>query len=324
MLSHKRLGFTLIELLVVIAIIAILIALLVPAVQKVREAAARAQCQNNLKQIGVAFHNHHAALGWFPDGGENWNSTRSMNGNSPATSPNQGLGWGFQILPYIEQADIWNSTNDAAMRGAVIPVYFCPTRRSDAVKAFAVNGVVLAMIDYAGNAGTSQYDTAKDLSNVGHGSDIGAALGNGANGLVVQRPSSATWQANWGGQRSSVIRLSKSIPDGTSTTLLVAERGVRPDTLGQAKQNEDQGYTSGWDRDTICWGVSQPVQDRAGQSGDYQFGSAHGGAFNALFADGSVRSVNYSIQSSNTLPNIGTWQRICVRNDELTVDMNSF
>jgi prepilin-type N-terminal cleavage/methylation domain-containing protein len=167
----RRTGFTLIELLVVIAIIAVLIGLLLPAVQKVREAANRAKCANNLKQIGLAVHSFHDSFGILPSIGD-WN--KNFRGNSyPAlscggglTSPDGAQGtWLVHLLPYLEQNNLFQKFYGVASLGSTVdgfdaydkltttqvPLFLCPSDGTNSTHTMPEGGTTYASSSYAGN-----------------------------------------------------------------------------------------------------------------------------------------------------------------------------
>jgi len=297
--SRQRGGFTLIELLVVIAIIAILIGLLLPAVQKVREAAARMTCSNNLKQIGLAFHNHHDTQGAFPSGGLSWTLDRTMSGASPSNFQSQAWGWAYQILPYIEQGNVWSLASSAAVPACYIKTYNCPTVRGPTAFNYTQstpNGNRY-MMDYVGNGGTwGTYDPNP--------------AANSMDGPLT--PSGTV-----------AIKLA-TIIDGTSNTVLVGEKYLSPTTATSAPScNDDQGWINGWDNDTICFanagqgGAAQPpIRNDAAVGCGLRFGSNHNQCM-AVFCDGSVHAVQFSIAPT-------TWQGLCGVRDGLVLDGNGY
>jgi prepilin-type N-terminal cleavage/methylation domain-containing protein len=298
-----RSGFTLIELLVVIAIIAILIGLLLPAVQKVREAAARTQCTNNLKQIGLAFHNHNDTLGFLPHGGLGWQYPPTYTAlGMPATGADQYAGWGFQILPYIEQDNLWRgagSANIAAAQrqaiGTPVKTFFCPARR--APKAFNNNSCWYpdpALVPPSpAPDGTSILGTP-----VPHAfTDYAAADHSNSNRGAVVR------------QDRAPITL-QHIFDGTSNTVLAGDKRLRLSNLNSGNAPDDnEGYTTGWDHDTVRRGDRVPMRDEpAINDGDDRFGSSHPAGVQMVLCDGSVRMVSFTIS-------LDTFKAACNRAD---------
>jgi prepilin-type N-terminal cleavage/methylation domain-containing protein/prepilin-type processing-associated H-X9-DG protein len=267
--SQRRSAFTLIELLVVIAIIAILIALLLPAVQKVREAAARTACQNNLKQIGLAFHNYHTARGMLPPG-------YSASAQFPDTTP--GWGWATHILPYLEQDSVYRQIDlhqpvqtQSAIQ-TVIKQYLCP---SDLVPvgAFAVVDATLTPLC---SAAPSSYAATV-------GDDASEVDDPDGNGVFF---------------RNSQIRLT-DISDGTSTTVLAGDRawadamgiwaGIPTGAITQPGATNPWTATTGPGHCLILVHNNWINIKTDADGGLDDFSSKHPNGVNLLFADGSVR-----------------------------------
>jgi len=294
-----RRAITLLELLVVIAVIGILFCLLLPAVQRAREAARRAQCMNHLKQIGIAFHNHHDTHRAFPLGGERPPITRTWlpdpalgaGGNVPAILENQHWGWAYQLLPFIEQEHLWREPSNSVVEGTPVEIYFCPSRRAPRVIPPEAGGVdpvdnARAMLDYAGNGGTDE-------------AELG---GLGRDGVVVC-------------VRAGLVSFA-SISDGTSSTLLVGEKRLNVARLGSFQHDDNEGWTSGWDWDAIRWGNERPASDHRDGSiiGCSGFGSSHPSGFNAAFCDGSVRMIAYDVEQT-------MFRSACIRDDGAVVQL---
>jgi prepilin-type N-terminal cleavage/methylation domain-containing protein/prepilin-type processing-associated H-X9-DG protein len=310
-------GFTLIELLVVIAIIGVLLGLLLPAVQKVREAANRIQCQNNLHQIGLALHNYEGDYGRFPPGYLSLAGVGMMDPQSGDWGP--GWGWLAILLPYVEQNNLYKSLNlslpcwdpaNAAPVTTPVKVYICPSANNpaDTVDVVDINHNTLAVFaraNYVHNVGWNDLWSAPatvDYNQV-------------ANGVMY---------------RNSKIRIA-AVTDGLSNTVFVGERtpylsdatwpGVVPNsrhfaynqfaslgTGGAGINYDDGGSYVGAHSGPSIYEVPQVIHPPNSPLGHTdEMYSLHPGGANILLGDGSVRFISESVE-------LWTWAALSSRN----------
>lgn len=340
--GHRKPGFTLIELLVVIAIIAILVALLLPAVQQAREAARRAQCKNNLKQLGLAMHNYHEVHGQFPQ-----NQDRYTNGGGNELPANQKPQWSWIVmaLPFLDQAPLYEAleldggriggftTNrnlnnkpgsNQTIRRTVLSTLICPSNSMDSIRGGQTNG------GYRWN-GTSNAAATDYVGNLGHiwggWKDCGAVPDNLIpNGLGRRGQAGTPWvngeRINEQDKVNGVFKYTgaykiRDIIDGTTNTIAAFEnmhfRGGR-----QARFDIRPSSYGAWITPLgAVHSFRNPINN--GLSGDrYQQGandlrceapsSRHPGGVHILLADGSTRFINESIDHF-------TRYKLAVRND---------
>jgi prepilin-type N-terminal cleavage/methylation domain-containing protein len=303
---RSRSAFTLVELLVVIAIIGVLVGLLLPAVQAAREQARRTQCQNNLKQLGLAAKQHVATHGYYPTGGWGYRwvgeARRGFTGEQPG-------GWLYNLLPYLEQENLHqlnaNATDDAGVAAANVqlvstPLAFtaCPTRRRPMALAVSVSPDMIncntpsqmARSDYAANVGNRGSVTAVFVGR-NPGPD------NYAEGTVAAKSSSAN-ACNGIVFQYSMIKPAH-IRDGESNTLLFGEKYVQFVKYDGSAAGDTDSMFSGHSNNTlrVANGDLLPKKDNrvASPNDEDRFGSSHNGGVFFVRCDGSNAFIRYEI-----------------------------
>jgi prepilin-type N-terminal cleavage/methylation domain-containing protein len=306
---RKRLrAFTLIELLVVIAIIAILIGLLLPAVQKVRDAAARSQCQNNLKQLGLACQNYHDAYNQLPPS--------MVSGSYINDFASNGTNWAILILPYVEQQNLYNLGAVYSVVGlTTVKTYTCPAD-PNASTPYSSGGVNYARGNYAANCGPA---SLRNNNGLGGGTAKVAGTSN-------------TYQGDGVFQIGNGLALAQiSSQDGTANTIMVGEVRAGPASsdirgtwalsqigasiLGGCPVGDCFGPNdTGGNSDDVHGCTNAPTQRMGchnGNNGQATMRANHTAGANCVFVDGSVHFLSNSID-------VTTYFWLLSRDDGLT------
>ena len=305
---QTRRGFTLVELLVVITILGILMALLLPAIQSVREAGRRTTCQNYVKQLGQACLAHEGQWTWLPTGG--W-SERFAGDPDRGFGKRQPGGWHYNILPFIDELDLHNGEELAdgaterkeekkvegkARAETALGLLICPSRRR--MVAFPYPKKIYVNIDQPSVIGRSDYAACagdKDSGTYWKGPRDVSRGDSMTNSQWRNRPGTSDTGVIY---RRSMCKFGHIT--GRGSVYLLGERYLNPDYydtgLGVC---DNQGWDAGYDCDVNRWTCNdddhKPMQDQSGLEHGRAFGSAHPAGFHMFFCDGSVSFVNYSI-----------------------------
>ena len=324
--NTRKTGLTLVEVLVVIAIIAVLVGLLLPAVQSAREAARRITCQNNVKQLALGLLAHESVKQLVPTNGWGWAWTGESDRGSGRKQP---AGWIFNVLPYIERIDLHQmdaglqgAAREAAHRdrmGSPLPIVSCPTRRQGVLAYTDGNTFVNAGVpgkcaksDYAANGGdimvSPMFPTFADWSSAS-GPDSGpSSLSEGdstrADTTFARKKRDATGVFYVGS--TTALR---EILDGTTKTILLGEKHVRPVSYYQSPDGSDnEAALIGCNLDITRWTCFEPTHDTGwpefaltprpsigGTDWSHNFGSAHPDGFTVAMCDGSSLFLAFNI-----------------------------